>query len=51
MCGKEKGSVKKVALEAAFYSFLIAIVFAFGLGLSRILTGGGTVVQYFLSIR
>lgn len=40
LCGKEKGSVKKVALEAAFYSFLIAIVFAFGLGLSRILTGG-----------
>lgn len=40
LCGKEKGSVKKVALEAAFYSFLIAIVFAFGLGLSKILTGG-----------
>ena len=51
LCGKEKGSVKKVALEAAFYSFLIAIVFAFGLGLSRILTGGDTAVQYFLSIR
>lgn len=51
LCGKEKGSIKKVSLEAAFYSFLIAVVFVLALGLSKVLTGGGTAVQYFLSTR
>lgn len=47
LCRKEKGSIKKVALEAAFYSVVLGIAFLITLAAEKILTGGGTVIQHF----
>lgn len=46
LCKKEKGSIKKVTLEAAFYSLALGTAFLIALVVSKIM-GGGTVVQYF----
>ncbi len=45
LCKKEKGSVKKVALEAAFYSFTLGLIFVIAYALSKM--GGGTTVKLF----
>lgn len=44
LCKKEKGSIKKVALESAFYSFLLGFAFLITLVAEKVATGGGTIV-------
>lgn len=41
LCKKTRTSIKKVALESAFYSFLFGIAFAVMLAISKLIDGGG----------